>query len=343
MTIRLGTGAAIMAFLLLAGCAEMKKVSSKIPLFHTVSPDSFTMRRLDTPEVKAYIETHTGSELKRWPLRQWTVDQMTLAAFHYHPDLSATEAWALRNRMMNILVDYYSAHHLASYYRKQREVLQSIVDIFEQRSVAGQGLNLNASQILIMYQEAQMAEKGAEVKEAEAQAMLASVMGVPLNAVKRVNVAWPEISVTDNDAKLLTEEARDNALMRHSQLVSVPKDKMTVEQFNALQAKIIGDIELAQVRYKAAREKLMTGDSLLSMVKTKTTYLPNQVGDGELSRLPSLLAQSNIDITSIERLEAQVEWLKAKVALEYALEQPLFGKPVEMGLPQTPPVETDKQ
>lgn len=340
MMIRFKAGAACIAALLLAGCANMnmEKVSTAIPLFHKATPESFTSRRLDTLEVKMCIETHTGSKITTWPLKQWTVDQLTLAAFHYHPDISATEAWALRNRIMNALVDYYGANHLVTHHRMQKDVLKAVVDIFEQRSVAGQGMNLNASQMLILYQQAQLAEKDAMVKQVEAQAKLASAMGVPLSAISSLSIAWPEISVTDNDAKLLTAEARDHALAHHSQLAAVPADTVTIEQFNALQAKIIGDIELAQVRYKAAREKLRTGDSMLSLVRAKTANLPNQVGDGDLSRLPSLLAQSNIDVTAIGRLEAQTEWLRAKVALEYALEEPLFGTPASMGIAEAQPV-----
>lgn len=327
----LRTCAALFAVLSLTACAGAQSSVSSLSLFHKASPESYASRNLDDAGVKSYIESHTGRTLDTWPLKQWTVDQLTLASFHYHPELNATEAWALRNRIVNALVDYYAANHFLTLHRMQKEVLKSVVDIFEQRSVAGQGLNLNASQILIMYQQSQLAEKDAQVKQAEAQAALAGAMGVPFSAVSSLMVAWPEIAVTDNDSKLLTAEARDAAVKKHSQLASVPTDKMTTAQFDALQSQIISAIELAQVRYKAAREKLRTGDGLLTVVKEKTMYLPNQVGDGELSKLPSLLAQSNIDLTSIRRLEAQVEWLKAKAALEYALEEPLFGDPVDIG------------
>lgn len=113
---------------------------------------------------------------------------------------------------------------------------------------------------------------------------------------------------------------------------AVAKRKETAERFNALQAKIISNIELVQASYKATLAKRKTADQLLAAQQAKAERLSTQLDGGEVSKLPSLLAQSEIQTAAIARLEAQTQLLKAKAALEYALEQPLFGTGIDTSI-----------
>ncbi|MDX2074393.1 MAG: TolC family protein [Alphaproteobacteria bacterium] len=107
------------------------------------------------------------------------------------------------------------------------------------------------------------------------------------------------------------------------------KRNEAAERFNALQAKIIGDIQLAQASYRAGREKLKTAEELLGAQKTKLSRLTGQLGQGDAAKLPLLLARSEIEAAAATRMEAIGQLLKAKAALEFATETPLFGTSVD--------------
>ncbi|MDE3017344.1 MAG: TolC family protein [Pseudomonadota bacterium] len=292
-------------------------------------------------------------------------------------------AWTVRNRLANALINDYAAMESVALYRKQEALQKPVVDIFEQRSAAGQSLSLNASQTLVAYQQTLLSEKNAEQRQVEAEVNLASALGVPVSAVKHVRIAWDDITAEDkNDAlasRSYAEALRNNVQLKaalaeyvaaHAALKlelakripdidigpaystsksgdiytigismtlpifndnegpiaeAVARRKEAAERFNALQAKIIGSIERAWAGYKAAFSTLKTADQLLAAQQAKAKQLASQVDDSAVSKLPMLLAQSEIETAAIARLNTQVQWLKAKAALEYALEQPLFG------------------
>jgi len=43
-------------------------------------------------DLKQFIETNTHQALKSWPMRTWTLDQLTLAAYYFNPDLDLARA-----------------------------------------------------------------------------------------------------------------------------------------------------------------------------------------------------------------------------------------------------------
>lgn len=104
------------------------------------------------------------------------------------------------------------------------------------------------------------------------------------------------------------------------------KCKIAADAFNTLQADIIGKMETARASLTAARSKLVTADNLLSAQKEKQKLLQTQLKPGEASKLPLLLAQSEIYTSEISRHDAWVQVLNARVALEDASQQLQFGK-----------------
>ena len=50
----------------------------------------FESRRLDAPELKAFLEARQG--VKDWPPKAWDLHALTLAAFYYNPDLDVARA-----------------------------------------------------------------------------------------------------------------------------------------------------------------------------------------------------------------------------------------------------------
>ena len=83
------------ALALLAGCATYEPK----PLVLENSATTLDARRLDTPELRKFIEQHLGHELKAWPPDSqapgWTLPTLTLTAYYYHPALEVARAsWA---------------------------------------------------------------------------------------------------------------------------------------------------------------------------------------------------------------------------------------------------------
>lgn len=305
-------------------------------------------------------------------------------------------AWTVRNRLVNALIDRYVANQSVSVYRSQSTVQNAIASMLEERQAGGQSLSLSASQLLIGYRQTLLLEKEAEKQQAEAQANMASAIGVPIEAVTPIGIAWDDMASISVPPAMLGLGAREQVLKQHADLmaalaeytathsalqlelakripdinigpgyewnkegekfilgfsVTLPifnnnegaiaeataKRNEAAERFNALQAKIIGDIELAQASYQAGREKLKTADQLLNAQKTKLTHLSGQLGQGDAAKLPLLLARSEIEAATATRMEAIGQLLKAKAALEFAAETPLFGASVDSSLTATSP------
>ena len=81
--------------LALIGCATYEPK----PLEPEQSAAAFDSRRLDSPELRRFIERQLGHELDAWPPDSqppgWTLPTLTLAAYYYHPALTLARAnWA---------------------------------------------------------------------------------------------------------------------------------------------------------------------------------------------------------------------------------------------------------
>lgn len=69
------------------GCAHFDPK----PFDTAKTASDFDQRRLDAPELRAFLETNLGP-VAAWPLPQWTFEQLALAALFYHPKLDVARA-----------------------------------------------------------------------------------------------------------------------------------------------------------------------------------------------------------------------------------------------------------
>jgi outer membrane protein TolC len=69
------------------GCAHFDPQ----PLDVAKTASDFDQRRLDTPELRAFLETNL-SPVAAWPLPQWTFEQLALTALYYQPKLDVARA-----------------------------------------------------------------------------------------------------------------------------------------------------------------------------------------------------------------------------------------------------------
>ena len=77
-----------LAALLAAGCAKFEPR----PISPEASAGAVEARALDAIGLRTFLETNVQVSLTEWPLRTWDLDQLTLAAFYFNPDLTLARA-----------------------------------------------------------------------------------------------------------------------------------------------------------------------------------------------------------------------------------------------------------
>lgn len=82
---------AIAAVALLAACAM--QTYAPAPIVPAQQADQFRARSLDSAELRAYLRTQ-GYPAQTWPIKQWGLHELTLAAFFFHPRLELARARA---------------------------------------------------------------------------------------------------------------------------------------------------------------------------------------------------------------------------------------------------------
>ena len=90
MQIRKATGLLCLPVLLLAGCAARKYHAA--PVSPAENAASLESRSLADPGLKQYAEKKLGSGSAPWPPKAWNLNDLTLAAFYYSPDLAIARA-----------------------------------------------------------------------------------------------------------------------------------------------------------------------------------------------------------------------------------------------------------
>jgi outer membrane protein TolC len=71
-----------------AGCAHFEPQ----PLLPAQTAAQFDARRLDDPGLEKFLAQNLGHALPGWPLEQWDLNSLTLAAFYFHPGLEVARA-----------------------------------------------------------------------------------------------------------------------------------------------------------------------------------------------------------------------------------------------------------
>lgn len=82
----------ILSALLLASCARFQRQ----PLAPAHNAELLESRSLTNVDLKLFIETNSHRQFLTWPAESWDFDQLTLAAFYYHPNIEVARAqWAV--------------------------------------------------------------------------------------------------------------------------------------------------------------------------------------------------------------------------------------------------------
>lgn len=97
----------------------------------------------------------------------------------------------------------------------------------------------------------------------------------------------------------------------------------TAARFNAVQAKVISDIDRAVAAYRVTQENLVTLGSLAATQKKQSESVEAQVQAGALDRLDLLNSQIELNTSALGQLDGQVRAQQAFGALEDAVQRPL--------------------
>lgn len=99
----------------------------------------------------------------------------------------------------------------------------------------------------------------------------------------------------------------------------------TAARFTALQAKVIGDLDLASAAYRTALEKLKSADALLSLNEQQAKEIGTRFERGEADRLELRSAELQVNTIAVSRVSALRNVQQALGDLETALQQPVTG------------------
>ena len=95
--------------------------------------------------------------------------------------------------------------------------------------------------------------------------------------------------------------------------------------FDATQARAIGEIEVALAAYRASREKLIAVEALLAEQNNQLRKAESSFKAGETDRVALVGAQLELSQIALSRADAQAKTQQAWGALEDAMQRPLAG------------------
>lgn len=95
-------------------------------------------------------------------------------------------------------------------------------------------------------------------------------------------------------------------------------------RFNALQAQIIGDIDLAAASYRASIKSMATGDALHAAQKVRRQKVESAFRQGEINRATFLSSEVEFAAIELARFDALIQLRQSIGLLEDAVRRPLF-------------------
>ncbi|MBX3023767.1 TolC family protein [bacterium] len=111
--------------------------------------------------------------------------------------------------------------------------------------------------------------------------------------------------------------------------------RAAAQQFVALQARVIGEVDRTRAVYRAALEKVATADTLVAHTTAQERTVREMIAAGELAGLTRYTTQLELIQNQIARLDAVVRGQEALGQLEDALQRPFdVSDPVWLAAPR---------
>ena len=296
-------------------------------------------------------------------------------------------AWQVRSQLRSSVLDFASATRRETLLRKQIEVQDQVVASLEQRREAGALASSEITPARLLLQKARMDLSDVERTQVEARTRVAEAIGVPVNALREVEVSYDLTALPADLDRLTSGEVRREALQRRADVLAALSDyaasesalqieiakqypdihlntgyeydqglqkwgllglgvelpllnrnegpiaqaaarrKQEAARFEALQAKVIADIDRGLALYQVAAKSRAGAEALLATQRKQQASVEQQLKAGTADRLDVLTAQLELATSELAVEDGQAKLHQALGALEDAVQRPLANWP----------------
>ena len=301
-------------------------------------------------------------------------------------NISAT-AWQVRSQLRASLIDLSAATRRESLLRQQLAVQEQVVASLDQRREAGAMASSEIMPARLLAQKARLDLSDAQRQQVEARARVAEVMGLPVSALKDVEIAYDLTLFPADMDRLTSTEVRHQALQRRPDVLAALADygasesalqieiakqypdvhlntgfeydqglqkwgllgfgmelpllnrnegpiaqaaarrRQAAARFEALQAKVIADLDRALAVYEVAAKSRAGAEALLATQRKQQEAVAQQLKAGAADRLDVLTAQLELATGELVLQDSQTRLHQALGALEDAVQRPVANWP----------------
>ena len=301
-------------------------------------------------------------------------------------NISAT-AWQVRSQLRASLIDLSAATRRESLLRQQLAVQEQVVASLDQRREAGAMASSEIMPARLLVQKARLDLSDAQRQQVEARARVAEVMGLPVSALKDVEIAYDLTLFPADLDRLTSTEVRRQALQRRPDVLAALADyaasesalqieiakqypdvhlntgfeydqglqkwgllgfgmelpllnrnegpiaqaaarrRQAAARFEALQAKVIADLDRALAVYEVAAKSRAGAEALLATQRKQQEAVAQQLKAGAADRLEVLTAQLELATGELVLQDSQTRLHQALGALEDAVQRPVANWP----------------
>lgn len=301
-------------------------------------------------------------------------------------NISAT-AWQVRSQLRASLIDLSAATRRESLLRQQLAVQEQVVASLDQRRAAGAMASSEIMPARLLVQKARLDLSDAQRQQVEARARVAEVMGLPVSALKDIEIAYDLTLFPADLDRLTSTEVRRQTLQRRPDVLAALADyaasesalqieiakqypdvhlntgfeydqglqkwgllgfgmelpllnrnegpiaqaaarrRQAAARFEALQAKVIADLDRALAVYEVAAKSRAGAEALLATQRKQQEAVAQQLKAGAADRLEVLTAQLELATSELVLQDSQTRLHQALGALEDAVQRPVANWP----------------
>ena len=301
-------------------------------------------------------------------------------------NISAT-AWQVRSQLRASLIDLSAVTRRESLLRQQLAVQEQVVASLDQRREAGAMASSEIMPARLLVQKARLDLSDAQRQQVEARARVAEVMGLPVSALKDVEIAYDLTLFPADLDRLTSTEVRRQTLQRRPDVLAALADyaasesalqieiakqypdvhlntgfeydqglqkwgllgfgmelpllnrnegpiaqaaarrRQAAARFEALQAKVIADLDRALAVYEVAAKSRAGAEALLATQRKQQEAVAQQLKAGAADRLEVLTAQLELATGELVLQDSQTRLHQALGALEDTVQRPVANWP----------------
>src|SRR5262249_31229636 len=104
----------------------------------------------------------------------------------------ASTGWAVRAQVRSALLEYLAANRILHLFEEEEHLRSEQVKLLEQRLAVGMIPRPEVDTVRIQQTQALLVVQAAEGRISQARAALAATVGVPVSALDKVSISWPE-------------------------------------------------------------------------------------------------------------------------------------------------------